>query len=148
MALSFQEAEGCHEVWEFLTEVQKHFMINCKQPSFVSFALDLAPVNEVLILSTCSHPYGFPAEDMLSDSPPSTPNPGSPSGALGMSGSGAGPDGLAGMGQPFTLPDPEFGNLEEVEVALKEAATKGPNAREKVAEWLLKEVGIAGITEQ
>lgn len=28
MALSFQEFEGCHEVWEFLTEVQKHFIIN------------------------------------------------------------------------------------------------------------------------
>lgn len=28
MALSFQEAEGCLEVWEFIIEVQKHFHLN------------------------------------------------------------------------------------------------------------------------
>ncbi len=57
MALSFQEAEGCNEVWEFLTEVQKHFM-------------------------------GL-AEEALTDSPPTTPNPHSPTGVLGMSASGS-----------------------------------------------------------
>lgn len=28
LALSFQEPEGCNEVWDFLTEVQLHFMLN------------------------------------------------------------------------------------------------------------------------
>lgn len=32
MALSFQEAEGCMEVWEFIIEVQKHFHMNSNGP--------------------------------------------------------------------------------------------------------------------
>lgn len=28
LALSFQELDGCNEVWDFLTEVQRHFMLN------------------------------------------------------------------------------------------------------------------------
>ncbi|CAO1623398.1 unnamed protein product [Sympodiomycopsis kandeliae] len=32
MALSFQEAEGCMEVWEFIIEVQKHFHMNSSGP--------------------------------------------------------------------------------------------------------------------
>ncbi|KAI3614734.1 hypothetical protein CBS9595_004005 [Malassezia furfur] len=33
LALSFQEPEGCNEVWDFLTEVQLHFMLN-KDPTY------------------------------------------------------------------------------------------------------------------
>lgn len=113
MALSFQEAEGCHEIWEFLTEVQKHFMING-----ANIGVDGA----------------------MSDSPPLTPNAGS---SPGPGGHGMGPDSLVmADGAPFYLPDPQLGNLELVEVTLKDAASRGPQARERVANWMLKSVSV------
>ncbi|CAO1624116.1 unnamed protein product [Parajaminaea phylloscopi] len=107
MALSFQEAEGCHEVWEFIVEVQKHFHLNTSAPP-----------------------------DSFSDPP--TPDPGSPqSGEMGASAFG-----MAGVhlldASTFALPEPVLGNLEEVEAILKSVATKGPGAREKVAEWIAR----------
>lgn len=117
MALSFQEFEGCHEVWEFLTEVQKHFIIN-------------------------GEPGG--AGDS-SDSPPTTPTPQSPPEGPNLSTTSSnsmiGNDtlGLHASGF-FILPDPQLGNLEVVEAMLKDQAGKSPGVRERVAESLLKEV--------
>ncbi|PWZ03147.1 DUF625-domain-containing protein, partial [Testicularia cyperi] len=107
MALSFQEAEGCNEVWEFLTEVQKHFM-------------------------------GL-AEEALTDSPPTTPNPQSPTGVLGMSGSGLGMESLLdGMGCFVGLPDPKLGTLDKIDAMLKDATSRGPLMREKLTAWLME----------
>ena len=36
-ALSFQEAEGCAEVWNFIAEVQQHMKASGKQWLFVPF---------------------------------------------------------------------------------------------------------------
>ncbi|PWN50122.1 DUF625-domain-containing protein [Violaceomyces palustris] len=108
MALSFQESEGCNEVWEFLTEVQKHFIAM--------------------------------AEDVLSESPPVTPSPHSPTGALGMSASGLGMESFMSQEAGFAgLPDPELGNLEEIDAILKDGNLRGPTMREKIAVWLLRE---------
>lgn len=109
MALSFQEADGCQEVWEFITEVQRHFHANQAAASAAA----------------------------LSDPP--TPDAGSPT-------SGGDPSQSNwGMGMvmlidstAFNPPEPSLGKLEEIEQVLKETASKGPLAREKVAEWLVR----------
>lgn len=107
MALSFQEAEGCNEVWEFLTEVQKHFM-------------------------------GL-AEEALTDSPPTTPNPHSPTGVLGMSASGSGLEPLLNlMGDYKGLPEPSLANLDKIDAMLKETTARGPMMREKLTTWLME----------
>ncbi|SYW78385.1 related to PSY2 - subunit of protein phosphatase PP4 complex [Ustilago bromivora] len=107
MALSFQEAEGCNEVWEFLTEVQKHFM-------------------------------GL-AEEALTDSPPTTPNPHSPTGVLGMSASGSGLEPLLNiMGDYKGLPEPSLASLEKIDAMLKETTARGPMMREKLTTWLME----------
>lgn len=107
MALSFQEAEGCNEVWEFLTEVQKHFM-------------------------------GL-AEEALTDSPPTTPNPQSPTGVLGMSASSSGLEPLLNiMGDYKGLPEPTLANLEKIDAMLKETTSRGPMLREKLTTWLME----------
>ncbi|PWN18063.1 DUF625-domain-containing protein [Microstroma glucosiphilum] len=95
MALSFQEADGCQEVWEFITEVQRHFHANQAAASAAA----------------------------LSDSP--TPDAGSPTSGGDLSQSNWGME-------------PSLGKLEEIEQVLKETASKGPLAREKVAEWLVR----------
>ena len=38
-ALSFQEAEGCAEVWNFIAEVQQHMKASGKQWMFVPFRI-------------------------------------------------------------------------------------------------------------
>lgn len=108
MALSFQEAEGCHEVWEFVVEVQKHFHLN-----------------------------GSMATEQLSDPP--TPDPGSPPSG-DISNSQLGPAGMSMASDPssFALPDPTHGNLEQIDDMLRGAAERGPAAREKIAEWLVR----------
>lgn len=106
MALSFQEAEGCNEVWEFLTEVQKHFM-------------------------------GL-AEEALTDSPPTTPNPQSPTGVLGMSASSSGLEPLlTNMGEYRGLPEPTLANLEKIDAMIKDATSRGLMMREKLTTWLM-----------
>ncbi|SPO21724.1 related to PSY2 - subunit of protein phosphatase PP4 complex [Ustilago trichophora] len=107
MALSFQEAEGCNEVWEFLTEVQKHFM-------------------------------GL-AEEALTDSPPTTPNPHSPTGVLGMSASSSGLEPLLNiMGDYKGLPEPTLANLDKIDAMLKDTTARGPMMREKLTTWLME----------
>lgn len=107
MALSFQEAEGCHEVWEFIVEVQKHFHLNTSA-----------------------------LRDSFSDPP--TPDPGSPqSGELSTSAFGMGGVNILDS-SAFALPEPFLGNLEEIDGILKNAAAKGPGAREKIAEWIAR----------
>lgn len=107
MALSFQEAEGCNEVWEFLTEVQKHFM-------------------------------GL-TEEALTDSPPTTPNPQSPTAVLGMSTSGSGLEPLLNiMGDYRGLPDPSLANLEKIDSMIKDTTVRGPMMREKLTTWLME----------
>ncbi|SJX61231.1 related to PSY2-subunit of protein phosphatase PP4 complex [Sporisorium reilianum f. sp. reilianum] len=107
MALSFQEAEGCNEVWEFLTEVQKHFM-------------------------------GL-AEEALTDSPPTTPNPHSPTGVLGMSASDSGLEPLLNiLGDYKSLPEPSLANLEKIDARLKDTIARGPMMREKLTTWLMQ----------
>ncbi|KAN0060642.1 Platinum sensitivity protein [Thecaphora frezii] len=108
MALSFQEPEGCNEVWEFLTEVQKHF--------------------------------ARLAEEAMVSMPPPKPNPQMPPGALGVSGSSFSMESFVSHDGHFVgLPDPELRNLDAIEMMLKEAATRSPVMREKVAIWLLRE---------
>ncbi|EST06248.1 protein of unknown function DUF625 [Kalmanozyma brasiliensis GHG001] len=107
MALSFQEAEGCNEVWEFLTEVQKHFM-------------------------------GL-AEEALTDSPPTTPNPHSPTGVLGMSASASSQEPLLNiLGEYKGLPEPSLANLEKIDAIVKDTTARGPLLREKLTAWLME----------
>lgn len=115
MALSFQEAEGCLEVWEFIIEVQKHFQMNS----------------------------GL-AQDVLSDPP--TPDPGSPSsGEYGMSAIGLG--GIVQMDPAsFALPAPSLANVQRIDTMLKNASSKNPNLRERVAEWLARSNYIRKLT--
>ena len=49
MALSFQEGDGCNEIWEFLAEVQKHFRNTASGESIVS--AKMAHVACLLMLS-------------------------------------------------------------------------------------------------
>ncbi|CAD6928722.1 unnamed protein product [Tilletia controversa] len=114
MALSFQEAEGCHELWEFLTEVQKHFIL-VDQRQGTEYMLD--PDGE--------------------DSPTGTPNPNSPTHTLGF-GPGSMED-LAQVIENFNLPEPHLATLIQIELKLKEAASKGQTVRDRVAEWMLRE---------
>lgn len=111
MALSFQEADGCHEVWEFLTEVQKHFILNARQAGEVPSSMDDGE-----------------GEGMTS-------------GALGVSNTNVPSDGELVMsdGSSFNLPNPNMDSLEVIDLTLKDAASRSPQAREKVAEWILRE---------
>ncbi|WFD27095.1 Platinum sensitivity protein [Malassezia nana] len=43
MALSFQELEGCNEVWDFITEVQNHFLLSRGLEYGKSLETDLPP---------------------------------------------------------------------------------------------------------
>lgn len=106
MALSFQEAEGCQEVWEFLTEVQKHFLLSAR-----SEGLELDE-----------------AEGMGS-------------GMLGISNAGMTTevDLVMSDGAPFALPEPRMDNLHIIDMTLKDAASRSVAAREKVAEWILRD---------
>ncbi|KAK0520198.1 Platinum sensitivity protein [Tilletia horrida] len=115
MALSFQEAEGCHELWEFLTEVQKHFILVDSRGGADAYMLD---------------PDG-------DDSPTGTPNPNSPTHTLGF-GPGS-MDDLAQTLENFNLPEPKLATLSQIELKLKDAASKGQAVRDRVAEWLLRE---------
>ncbi|KAK0547392.1 Platinum sensitivity protein [Tilletia horrida] len=115
MALSFQEAEGCHELWEFLTEVQKHFILVDSRGGADGYALD---------------PDG-------DDSPTGTPNPNSPAHTLGF-GPGS-MDDISLAIENFTLPDPSLATLHQIELRVKDAASKGQSVRDRVAEWLLRE---------
>ncbi|KAE8224253.1 hypothetical protein CF319_g2831 [Tilletia indica] len=115
MALSFQEAEGCHELWEFLTEVQKHFIL-----------VDSRGGNDAYMLD--------PDAD---DSPTGTPNPNSPTHTLGF-GTGS-MDDVAQAIENFNLPEPKLATIAQIELQLKEAASKGQSVRDRVAEWLLRE---------
>lgn len=110
MALSFQEADGCHEVWEFLTEVQKHFILNARQ---------------------ASEGLGIDEGDGEGLAP----------GALGISSAGVASDGELVMsdGSPFALPTPSMDSIEVIDLTLKDAASRSPQAREKVAEWILRD---------
>ena len=109
MALSFQEADGCHEVWEFLTEVQKHFLLNARQTG-----------------------DGLGLDDADSE--------GMGAGALGVSNAGMTSDGdlIMSDGSAFNLPLPSFESLQVIDLTLKDAASRSPQAREKVAEWILR----------
>lgn len=113
MALSFQEADGCHEVWEFLTEVQKHFLLSANGGTAEGFDLDDADGTGMLGMSAAAAAAGMTTtEDDL----------------------------MMADGTPFALPDPPLmGNLHLIDMTLKDAANRSPQAREKVAEWILRE---------
>ncbi|UZJ55095.1 hypothetical protein CBS101457_004415 [Exobasidium rhododendri] len=110
MALSFQEADGCHEVWEFLTEVQKHFILNARQAS-----------------------EGLGLDDGDGE--------GLAPGTLGVSSAGIASDGelIMSDGSSFALPIPNMDSLEVIDLTLKDAASRSPQAREKVAEWIIRD---------
>lgn len=79
-------------------------------------------------------------QDSLSDPP--TPDPGSPQSNdndFSMSALGVGSEGMIDA-STFTLPDPSLANIEEVDMFLKASAQRGPTAREKMAEWIVREV--------
>lgn len=42
-------------------------------------------------------------------------------------------------GSAFNLPRPNMESLEVIDLTLKDAASRSPQAREKVAEWILRE---------
>ncbi|CEH14661.1 Protein predicted to be involved in carbohydrate metabolism [Ceraceosorus bombacis] len=117
MALSFQEADGCQEIWDFLQEVQKHFNLNA---------------------GSVDGPGGVEGGVRMGDegfeSPPLTPNPDSSPSALGT----AGHDPFGPNGAAFVLPDPSLGNLALIEMSIKDAAARSPHAREKIAAWMLR----------
>ncbi|KDN44901.1 DUF625-domain-containing protein [Tilletiaria anomala UBC 951] len=115
MALSFQEAEGCNEIWEFLSEVQKHFKINGK--------------------------YG--ADDGDSS------EPGQPmSRELGFEESfQTGEEMLSMVEGDHILPEPTLGNVEQIDFAVRELASRPPQFRERFAEWLLKTGYIKSMIE-
>lgn len=113
MALSFQEADGCHEVWEFLTEVQKHFLLSARGGATEGFDMEDADGAGMLGMSAAAAAAGMTTtEDDL----------------------------IMADGTPFALPDPpRMDNLHLIDMTLKDAANRSPQAREKVAEWILRE---------
>lgn len=113
MALSFQEADGCHEVWEFLTEVQKHFLLSARGGATEGFDMEDADGAGMLGMSAAAAAAGMTTtEDDL----------------------------IMADGTPFALPDPpRMENLHLIDMTLKDAANRSPQAREKVAEWILRE---------
>lgn len=114
MALSFQEADGCNEVWDFLTEVQKHFITHGQTVRMEQQAAGVGTGG------------GSDDEGVL----------------LGVDGTNSSQDGgtlFMADGSPFALPDPQRDNLEVVEVTLKDGASRTAAARGKVAEWLFKD---------
>ncbi|PWN35791.1 DUF625-domain-containing protein, partial [Meira miltonrushii] len=113
MALSFQEADGCHEVWEFLTEVQKHFLLSARGGATEGFDMEDSDGAGMLGMSAAAAAAGMTTtEDDL----------------------------IMADGTPFALPDPpRMENLHLIDMTLKDAANRSPQAREKVAEWILRE---------
>ena len=79
MALSFQEAEGCASIWEFVSEVQSRLAALAPDDGLSDDLLDVAPIS---------------------------------------------------------LPEPQLGRLEEVEVAMRGYAANGA-AREALGKWVL-----------
>ncbi|MCJ1458189.1 Platinum sensitivity protein [Mycoblastus sanguinarius] len=84
MALSFQEAEGCAAIWEFVSQVQQHLMT-----------------------------LGGP-DDALSD------------------------DAMESFANPLVLPQPEIGNLEDIEHAMRGVAST-PQGRDALAKFIISE---------
>ncbi|MCO5598655.1 hypothetical protein L7F22_052752 [Adiantum nelumboides] len=113
MALSFQEADGCHEVWEFLTEVQKHFLLSARGGATEGFDMEDADGAGMLGMSAAAAAAGMTTTEV---------------------------DLMMADGTPFALPDPpRMENLHLIDMTLKDAANRSPQAREKVAEWILRE---------
>ncbi len=84
MALSFQEAEGCAAIWEFVSQVQQHLLS-----------------------------LGGP-DDALSD------------------------DNMEGFANPLVLPQPEMGNLEDIEHAMRSVAST-QQGRDALAKFVINE---------
>lgn len=102
LALSFQELDGCNEMWDFLTEVQRHFVVNDEMLS------DLFSAEQRDAHGGDTTLYSDEASDSL-------------------------------YANPFSLPEPEFANLETVLAELREACSHSAAMRSKVVEWLLKD---------
>ena len=83
LALSFQELEGCSEVWDFLSEVQRHY-------------------------SAAEHSENNSAA--------------------------------------FSLPEPDFSNLEEIEAQLVDAVGQGSPMRERVIDFLVRNEYIVKLS--
>ncbi len=84
MALSFQEAEGCAAIWEFVSQVQQHLLS-----------------------------LGGP-DEALSD------------------------DNIEGFANPLVLPQPEIGNLEDIEHAMRNVAST-QQGRDALAKFVISE---------
>lgn len=122
MALSFQESEGCNEIWEFLCEVQKHF---------VGIGECAGRMNAQAHALTCSRTSGD--DD-------SSPEPGAVMAReLGFDESFHTGDGLLSMlDGDLILPKPTLSNIEQIDNAVRDLAQRLPQVRERFAEWFLK----------
>ena len=119
MALSFQEADGCNEIWEFLTEVQKHF-----KTARESRLNDLA--GNMLIQHPTADGESSDAGHMMSRE-------------LAFEDSFHTNDDILSMFETdVMLPEPTFSNVEQIDQALRDLSIRAPQLRERFAEWLVK----------
>ncbi|WFD30001.1 Platinum sensitivity protein [Malassezia sp. CBS 17886] len=116
LALSFQEMEGCNEVWDFLTEVQRHFMASSASVDVPT--LTAAGDTDVPAQGDSSRSLDTTSLDDYDDS---------------------------AYAPLFRLPPPDAANLGAVEREIRETVSQGVGARERVVEWLLKEDYIRAL---
>lgn len=124
-ALSFQDAEGCAEVWNFIIEVQRHLNSGGQHrfalsPCLVLFSL----VSLTMHISYESHPE---------DQGIGSSSPGGEHSATTVN--------IIRTGH---LPTPQLGNIQDIEGAIK-TLSRGQAVKEKICEYIQREVSIVYI---
>lgn len=113
-ALSFQDPEGCSEVWNFILEVQRH-------------------MNSGGALSSTHSPTSSSGQTLLDDQSTITSSP-----QLGSEPTSVTTAGIIRSGH---LPQPELGIISEIERAIKTLA-RTQSVKERICEYIQQEVSI------
>jgi protein phosphatase-4 regulatory subunit 3 len=114
-ALSFQDVEGCAEIWDFIIEVQRHFR---------GKSLEISRFNATCRLTWFSS-YTDPSSPVASGSAGDS----SEEKKLTVSS-------IIASGR---LPDPAFGIISEIERAIK-LIGRTPTGKDRICEYILTEV--------
>ncbi|KAH7916787.1 component of IIS longevity pathway SMK-1-domain-containing protein [Hygrophoropsis aurantiaca] len=127
-ALSFQDPEGCAEVWNFIIEVQRHMNSGGEPAS----PLTLCDSNFVNVSCLKSLTPGFSLEDQT---------------AIGSSSPGADHSvTTATIIRTGHLPSPQLGFISDIERAIK-ALARGQTVKEKICEYIQREEYIKSLIE-
>lgn len=125
-ALSFQDMEGCSEIWDFIVEVQRHF--RGKGASLTTLLISKCRVERSHTLTHARvSPYQHPGQ--------TDPN------SSFSSGSGDSQSRLtvASIIASGRLPEPALGIISDLDTAIK-AIAKTIHGRERICEYILNEV--------